>query len=557
MSIFRLWGISTFFILVLFGAGLWIFIAPILIEKSMEEVGSEALGAQVDIESVDLNLFPLRIAINKLEATDPKHPMKNLVEVKKLSFALDTQALGWKKILIDELTLDGIMLNTDREASGELSGGRATEKLAKQVGTFDMPELTQADIKSHVEESDLITVKRINELNEIQKEMKAQWKEDLDKEKRKKRIAALETEFSRLTNRAKENKLNLLADRKAWKKLKKEIDRERKQITGLNDKLKLDRKKISDQIALIKQGPKDDANAIMAKMGLGGDTGEMAKNLIGPQFSSWIDSLAGATNKVPGNDQGEQEENYSTSLGQRVYFKDNQNFPDLLIKKIKLNGKDKSWEITGAGENIGYLPWLIGAPIDLKVKMTGDRKASATINSDWKSEQEMLTKIESDVSAWPITEMTLMQTDQGNWVINSGMLSASLTGKLTLENLDLKLTLDLMNPSISTPEKLTGWQKHFSEALNQQKQLKIDIKAKGSLADPNIKLTSSLDKLFAAAIGKKLQEQMSKLTDKLDQAVTDKVGDLSFLDGYYSNFDQWDSEIVSTEKLLQKLKVKL
>jgi len=558
MKIIRLWGIITFFILTLVMAAIWVFAAPIIIETTLEDLSSEALGAKVEVGDVNLALFPLRIEINDLQATDPDQPMRNLLQAKQIDFALDTESLLWKKILIDELTMTGVQLASKRNTSGALEGGRTTEKLASEIASVDIPEMNEEDIKKLVSETDLITVKRLNKLNQTQQELQTFWKSQLNTDENQKRINQLKVEFDRLSKRAKENKMNLLTDRKAWKKFKKDVDKERKTISNLNQKLKLDKKNLQQQISLVKQGPQDDLDAIMGNMGLGDGVAGLSNKFLGPQFTPWVEKAIAMTQGMSGKTKTNEEvSSYSTSQGQRVNFKDQQIFPDLLIKKINLSGKDDNWKLSGFGSNIGYFPWLIGEPSRLDIDISGKGKARASIKSDWPSEEKMLTEIDSEISQWQISDLNLMQTEQGNWVINSGKLKSQLQGSLTLEKVDLKLSINLAQPNITPPENLTGWQKALAGSLNQQKHLSIIIIASGSLIDPKIKVESSIEKLFSAAIGAKIKQQAEKLKDKFTQQISDKVGDLSGLDGKLGDFNQWTDALKGNDDLLKQLKPKL
>jgi len=555
MKIFRLWGVVVFFVLSALLAASWYFLAPNIIKNGIEEVGSEALGAKVDVEKVEVALFPLTININRLQATDPEQPMTNLFEAEQINFGLDSNALLWKKILIEELTVSGIQLGTKRTSSGELASGRKTEALAEQVTSIELPELTEADIKSMVAKADLITVKRLQTLDKSQKKIQQEWKKDLDKEAYQKRISTIETEFNRLSKRAKENKLNLVKDRKNWKKLKKNIDKERKVISELKTKIDTDKKELQKQISNVRKGPKDDLKAIMAKTGLGNGIAGLSDKFLGPQFTPWVEKAIAMTEGMSSNTGGKEETPvYSTSKGKYVQFKDKQIFPDVLVKKINLSGKNSEWKLSGLGNNIGYFPWLVGKPADLNINLTGKGNATVTLKSNWSSPEKMLTDIDALVSDWSIAHMNLMQTDQGNWTINSGKLDSTLKGQLTLEKVDLELSLKLNKPNITSPENLSGWQKTLAGLLNQQKQLAIDVIATGSLSDPDIKIKSSLEKLFTAAIGEKVKQQAEKLKGKFASAISDKVGDLSVLDGITGDFDQWSEQLKGNDELLKKLK---
>jgi len=557
MKIFRLWGIVAFFILGVILALSWYFVAPFIIANGIEEVGSEALGAKVSVDKVDVALFPLRIKINRLQATDPDQPMTNLFEAEQINFAVDSKALLWKKVLIDELTISGIQMGTKRASSGELAGGRRTAALAKDIASVELPELTEENIKEMVSKADLITIKRLKALDQTQKDMHDYWKTALDENSTQERLLLLQEEFNRLSKRAKENKLNLLTDGKKWKKLKKNIDLERKNISELKDKIKTDKKVLQQQISSVRQGPKDDLAAIMNQTGLGSGIGGLSDKFLGPQFTPWIEKAVAMTSEMSqGSESGSENDApvYSTSKGKFVQFKDKQIFPDLLINKVNLSGKDTDWELSGLGSNIGYFPWLVGKPANLNIDLTGDGNASLALNSNWANANEMHTKINTVVSDWQINHMKLMQTDQGSWVVNSGKFDSTLKGHLTLEKVDLKLSLTLSKPSITAPENLTGWQKTLASSLNQQQQLTLEVIATGSIDNPKINVKSSLEKLFSAAIGEKVKQQAEKLKGKFTTAISEKVGDLSSLDGITGGFDQWSEQLKGNDELLNNLK---
>ncbi len=555
MKAIRLWGVIAFFVLGIILTLSWYLVAPMMIAKGIESFGSEALGAKVEVEEVDLALFPLRIEINNLQAADPDQPMVNLFEANKINFAVDSEALLWKKVLIDELIIEGVQLATPRTSSGALEGGRESEKLASEISTVDIPEMTKEGVLEMVDKADLITAKRIEKLNDTQQEMNQFWKTALDEAASKERMAVLEKEFSRLSKRAKSNQMNLITDRKAWKKLKKNIDTERKQISDLNRKLKLDRKEIQKQIADVRKGPKDDLDAIMGSMGLNNGVAGLSDKFLGPQFTPWIEKFIAMTDGMNASTSSTDETTvYETSKGYMVQFKDEQIFPDLLIKKLSLSGRDTDWAMSGLGTDIAYFPWLTGQPANLDLDFKGDGKAKLLLNSNWSSADEMLTKIDSTISNWQINNMKLMETEQGGWMINSGKLDSSLVGSLTLQKVDIKLSIKLNSPNISSPENLSGWQKTLAKSLNKQKQLTIDVTAKGSLQEPDLKVKSNIEKLFAEAIGEKLKQQAEKLTGDFSSAISEKVGDLSFLDSFGGDFDKWTEQLQGNDDLLKKLK---
>jgi uncharacterized protein (TIGR03545 family) len=556
MKIFRLWGVIAFFVLLLLVVAAWFLLAPSLIKSGIETTGSEVIGAKVQVDEVGLSLFPMGVEIKRLRAADPDSPMTNLVEVGLIKFSLDSDALLWKKIQIEQLNITDIQLGTTRESSGALAGGRASQQISENIATIELPELSQQDVESMVENADLLTVKRLNTLDATQQRLNQEWQTDLDNEANKARVEDLEKEFKRLTQRAKENKLNLIADRKDWKKLNKAIDKERDNIKALNDKFKQDKQLLSTQVKAVRDGPEDDLEAIMANMGLGNGIDGLSDKFLGPEFTPWLRKALDAVSGLKAEPSSSEDAAvYATDKGLRVQFKDEQLFPDVLIKKVNLSGKDQNWSLSGDGSNLGYFPWLVGQPAKLDLVMSGQGSASLSVHSEWQNAENMTTKINSKVEQWPLNDFQLMETGDGSWIVNSGLLGANLQGELTLETVDINLALKLNQPKINSPQNLSGWQKTLAESLNQQSQLSIEVTVSGSLQEPKFKIRSSIENLFKDAIGKKVKQQAEKLKVKFSDEISKKVGDLKDLDQYTKNFDQWKDQLKSNDKLLDKLSI--
>lgn len=556
MKIFRWWGIAAFFFLILIFAVIWYFVAPIMIKNTIQELGSEALGSKVELDSVELKLFPVSVKLNHLVATDPNQSMKNIFDSKTVEFAVDTESLLWKKIVIDELVIDGVKTNTDRNVSGELVGGRKTTQVTNKISNIEIPELTKDDVNRFVDKADLITVKRIKELNDSQNRIKSEWDKDLDKAAFEARTKKIENEYKRLSKRLKENKLSLLTDRKAWKQLKRDIDVERKNIKRLSKKIKTDKNLLNEQFKSVKLGPKDDLNAVMQKFGIGNGVEGLIEHYIGPQYTPWITRILSMIEPMS---KAKEEETRAIQVGDKVYFTDKHIFPEMLIKKLKLNGGDNSWVIDGNGFDLGYLPWLTGNPAKVDIKLTGDRLANFLMTSNWSSQSKMKTVIQSQIKKWPVSNMTLMESPEGSWIINQGILAANINGNVSLESIDLKMKLTINQPSFAIPQGVASWQQDFAKSLNQQKNIDIQVIASGSIAEPSIKVKSNLEKVLKSAIGQKVSQKAEALKDDVKLKISEKVGDISALEKFNENFKGWEDQLGSKDNLLESLlgKIKL
>ncbi len=561
MKIIRWWGLAAFIILGVLLVLIWYLLAPKLIANAIEDIGSEAVGAKVEVRDVELNLFPLSVALNHLTAADPDEPMQNLFESQKIKFSIDSETLLWKKVVIDELAVTGVKTGTPRTSSGALPGGRKTTQMVQEVTDFNVPEVTQEDIQAMVEKADLITLKRVKKLDETQSNIKQEWDTALDKDAFQARVNKLQSEYERLAKRLEENKLNLIKDRNDWKQLKKDVDAERKSISALSDKLKQDKQLISEQIKSVKEGPKDDLNAVMSRFGLGNGVEGLVDKYIGPQYTPWILRALDLVKSFKKSSDVEktEEEKAAVQVGDKVYFKDEKIFPQLLVKKINIQGENQGISLSGQGFNLGYLPWLIGQPSQLKLDFNGKGSAKVNLKSDWQSANSMQTQLTSNINNWSLESMQFMQTKEGSWLLNSGTLNAQLNGNITLKEIDFSATFEIASPKLDVPQNISDWQQTLANSINNEKSIKLVLTATGALESPKIRVSSGIENLFKQAIGEKVKQKAEKLKGKVKDKIAEKVGDLGDLDKLSGDFSKWQEQISNKDDVLKNIlgKIKL
>jgi len=112
---------------ILVAAGVVIFrnqIAKSIIEKS----GSAIAGAKVEVDGVYLKPFTVHIKWDRLQFTNRKNTMQNLFETGNCEFELAFKPLLAGKVLIEEMQLDGMFFETERETDGKLPPKKKREK---------------------------------------------------------------------------------------------------------------------------------------------------------------------------------------------------------------------------------------------------------------------------------------------------------------------------------------------------------------------------------------------------------------------------------------------
>jgi uncharacterized protein (TIGR03545 family) len=146
----------------------WLLFLDLLVERTIEAMGTQAVGAKVEIDQTDVSLFPVGILITRLQVTHPDAPMTNAIDIASMKLSLDSRALLRKKVIVEEISMDGVRLNTARKTSGALKSspkkktatGIDTEKIKKTLekagcGPVELPSLKTPDIQKILENENL------------------------------------------------------------------------------------------------------------------------------------------------------------------------------------------------------------------------------------------------------------------------------------------------------------------------------------------------------------------------------------------------------------------
>ena len=110
---------------------------------------TSANGAEVNLQSLDLNLLGGRISAAGIEATDPANPANNRFAVAELSADVSLLDLLRGRLVLDEVSLVDVKTDAPRVAPGQVMQGAVVEETAAapfEPGRFSIPEADVGDI---------------------------------------------------------------------------------------------------------------------------------------------------------------------------------------------------------------------------------------------------------------------------------------------------------------------------------------------------------------------------------------------------------------------------
>jgi uncharacterized protein (TIGR03545 family) len=175
-------------VLLLFGA-CWIIFGDRVVKSGIESIGSEVLGAQVDVATLRVHTARAAIEMGGLQVASPFDSTKNLIEAGTIMVDLEASPLLEKKVIVDKLTLTGLRFMTTRAhparsyASKNGIASRLLTETQAWVKRVNVPllSLTPIDtIKSLVlDPSSLGTIKAVDLLTKRADSVKGAFQKDL------------------------------------------------------------------------------------------------------------------------------------------------------------------------------------------------------------------------------------------------------------------------------------------------------------------------------------------------------------------------------------------
>ena len=161
VKVFRWRAIGPLLVLFVIAGVLWWLFADGIARRESQKVGTQMLGAKVEIQSLHLDLAKGDVTIRGLTIASPHEPFKNLLQADELVADLDMLPLTEKKIVIDRIVANGLRFGTPRQTdgrvaakSGEGIAGRVLAETHEWASQFQVPVLQLATGKISIDSLD-------------------------------------------------------------------------------------------------------------------------------------------------------------------------------------------------------------------------------------------------------------------------------------------------------------------------------------------------------------------------------------------------------------------
>lgn len=550
----------------------------IIIEKAITSAMQGIFGAKTDIAKVDFQFFNASLEINGLEQANKDSPMKNLFQIDSIKTSFNLTDLLRGKFHAENLSVEGVAIDTERKKSGELPIKPAKTKEEKQTESalsakkqelseeasaklkemFDsynpekMLENLQNELKSPAVASQIST--DVQQKVEKWSSLPAELQEKVNAFSKNVNDIA-NTDFSKINDVAKLKstleKINSTA--KSGEELKKLIEKS-------NSDLFSDSKAIADYSNKIQTAIKSDyalvdskiseMKSVLSPAGLNEIMTNAVQSVLYQMCGKYYPYVSKGLNAALSAQKSSSEKETEKSAektektvmtrhpGRTVFFKQD-TVPTLFIENVTASGyeyKTDNLLFKGNAKNIANNQNMTGKPTDISAdfKIAGNpNNASVKIDARTNTNSPLVTAsytgsgipVNADAQVFAFTSKSTikakMTADTNGKVSLNGVLDMNIS-EMTGMQFDVEKISELYNSALSNIRRLTV---DFSIVINEDKTMSLSLNNLDSLASqltaPVVKtLTAELNSIAADArssAAKLLSEKTGVATEKIEQ----------------------------------------
>ena len=513
MNWIRSWGIALFAVLTL----IWVLSIDWLVKSAIIAYGTELNGAQVELESAELSLWPAGLELINLQVTDAYNPMFNRFEAGSISATLDSALLLRRQVIVEQLDIIGVRMNSPRIRSGATKDTPIVTNTGFDFGGL-IPDVSLPDMSLLLADAQQQVTAEIAGIEQEIVDIEQRWRNNIEQLPSKDKLAEYRARWDKLSNASFMEKML------GAKKLKNDVSGDLKLIESFNQQLKDDRRLISAQIDRAKGLPRAQADRTMQSVGLSNENVAFVRAITGDQIDQWVTRAKTLSESLSSNTV---EQAPSRGTGRWVTFAEDDPLPQVLIRRGQFNGvlqlAASNMRVDGKLSDIAYPLEGYSQPAALVITARDDENASLLFEVTIDHRQaDFSDDFNLEVMNLPISELALSSGAERTLLLEAGNLNFIASGRASPDTVLANVVAKLSDPRLTTDADLATKSEQFlAETLNTLDSVDLQVNVSGALQNPDVNIASNLDKILAAG----LKSQISAQTTKFKRQFTDQLGE--------------------------------
>lgn len=520
MKAFRWSGLIGFVVILALALVIGLLFLDNWAKAGLESGGFRVHGAEVNVDQVDLTLSPLGFSIRDVQITDKQNPSRNLFEVEEARLDMNLAQLFLGRVNIDQLVIDGMMANTERdrpgrvrertEASGSGLGERARSGAAERVDTIrsELPDAQSAAEQALSETRAAVDAAQTDMSEALQRAESA-----VDNLPNQASLDDYDRRIAALRNRDV-NSLEAVRQLRAdFNALQSEVTADQRRIaearqsanaavqTGRTALQEVSEAPAEDWAALREAYPLNQATALKAGRLLLGDA--LFDRI--EQYRRYYEQAAPWLRRLT-PDRSEQEAGPQRQDGRFVRFAHPNPAPDFLLDQARIGFSADGWPWTLTLADVTGQQSLTGEPVTLALSRGEGENTALRVDGSLDRREDTPTdrfQIAGRDLGWADRAVTLAGTEV-DWQ----------PGRVDVGG-DITVAGGALEGGVNLSFNGTGFQTRGSgqavallqRALENISEFELGIQLSGTVDNPGIAITSDLDNRLNSALGAVLRDE--------------------------------------------------
>ncbi|MEA1986239.1 MAG: TIGR03545 family protein, partial [Candidatus Marinimicrobia bacterium] len=527
-----------------------IFLTDKFVERKLEDIGTSIVGAKVEIDNLDVNIFTLLFSWERIQITDPQNTMTNMAELGVCEFDMEFLPLLSGKYIIEDFVINDLRTGTPRETDGVIPKKEESEdkepgfisktatKLKNDVESNVNSEIgdfkTNLNIDSLLSKAGIESVEKIDSLKENIIKKYENIEKQIDEIDIEKDINYVDKKV----NSIDVNNINTLPKLKknleAVKDATKQVVKTKAQITMLKRDLQNGIKETKTDVSKVQNWVKDDYKrakklAKLPEINIDNIGKMLFGNKIVNQYYKYLGYIAKyrefSEKYLP--EKKEKEPEPPRMEGQNIYFSNKYGRPKFWLKNLNLSGETKDkLSLSGSLTNLVSDQKFINKTTNFDVGGIKDnRKLNFEGELNHLGEKPKET-FKINYSGFSLKDMKLSDSklfpnkfDKGTGELKVGLRlkGNEINSAVLFKANDIKFNF------VNSEKELSKYEAIVQNTIRDVDNFYIQAQIVGKKDDLQFKVKSNLDDILVANLKKEMGKEIDKLKKKIEDKIDEEV----------------------------------
>ncbi len=553
------------------------------VEKKLEDLGSAAVGAKVEIDNLNISLSKMLISWSRLQVTHPQHTMKNMFETGKSEFDLEFWPLLSKKVIIEDFRITNFRTFTDRETDGALpkeegnqeesfiskTAGNISDKITGDISANLNSLKSNVNTDSILKILDIRSVKKIDSLKTVLNEKYASWDKRFKEMNIEQDAKDVEQRIKKINVNNIKNVSQLQQTVSNINEIKKTIEKDYNEINSAKSELSSDLNTAKEKLLQVDDWIAEDYQRAYSMAKIPDlSVKNIAKLLFGETLMSKLNQYLyyfGKAREYSSKLKSDKPEKIKPprGKGQDIYFYSKNARPDFWIKRTDLSGAtNEGLQLAGTIDNIVSDQRFINKATTFDFKggnPKGGIKASLNGMLNYLEEQPH-EKLKLSYAGFSLANTKLSTSDLFPTKLGKGIGDVEANIDLPGERIEglIKFTARDISFDFSGNKAKNKITQLIRDAVKDINTFYFSAKVSGPRDNMKVSIRSNLDKIIVdnlkKSVNKEIEATKKQISERIDKEVQAKKAELQKLLKKYE--DDLNGELAKYQAMLDNEKAK-